>query len=173
MREVVWRKAYCFYLLACHSRIASDDDALYWKLKECFKANLERKRKNCCCRTKLGGEMWVMTAAQPQGLAAARCLLAWLWTSSIAQGGKLAQCTCGPPAPHGVSECFTLGLTLQCLWYFCLHFIPSSPEADMVHSLLLPVGINLPVCSLEAEIFLSRKQLHMWRSLLIWPSIKH
>lgn len=56
-----------------------------------------------------------MTAAQPQGLAAARCLLAWLWTSSIAQGGKLAQCTCGPPAPHGVSECFTLGLTLQCL----------------------------------------------------------
>lgn len=78
MREVVWRKAYCFYLLACHSRIASDDDALYWKLKECFKANLERKRKNCCCRTKLGGKRELWLRHSPRGLL----LLGVCWAGS-------------------------------------------------------------------------------------------
>lgn len=67
MREVVWRMAYCFYLTVCHGPTASRDGALYWKLKERLKANLEWERKNCRW-TKLGGKCDLSFQHSPRGL---------------------------------------------------------------------------------------------------------
>lgn len=155
MREVVWRKAYCFYLPACHSRPASDDDALYWKLKECFKANLEWERKNCCCGTKLGGNCDLSLQHSPR----ARCWQAsadLIWSFCTGQSIQRAQGACGLGFPHGDrgalpwdSLCSISDASVCILRSDWLTSLPSA-GVEMVRSPSLRVGTKISECLLES-----------------------